>query len=277
MTYIVPPQFQLPPRTPTSPYDCLAYSASMGIRFAKQSQSGPSGRTIRLLSDEPKPDPESPGLNLEQVAAVAIEHFGVYLDVYKGHNALTWAQYEAKREQGRGALIQVSYGPVADSRYDAGRGFRSGHGMYEDFQATDDPLADGRAGGVYNRMARGPIVYDRGVIKRAAGLLVVSDDGSRVGYGNVWCAFTRDKVPTFRVRLPKGQRYLVFTITSGVITGAHFKTTAHGFESASSIPKSYRWPGRDRLLHNLVQVKPDPGDPNLHVGEWVNARFAREV
>ncbi len=282
MPFIVDPQYQLPPNTPTSGVDCLAYSGAMAYRFAKQHNSGPSGRTIRLLSDEPKPDPRSPGLNLHQVADVLVEHFGVFLDVFIGDRALKWSEYEEKRLAGRGAILQVGYRAISETSFDAsGNNGTFGHGMFEDNNATDDPLADGRRAGIYDRDKRGPRMYPREMMKRAAGLLVIGD-GVHAGYGTAWCAFTRDVIPHYRVRIRPFEghakrTYRVFTIRDGVIASSRLEQTA-GFESACSIPRAFRWPTEDHLLHNLVQVQRDPKPAaNRHVGEWVAQHHAREV
>ena len=282
MVFIVDPQYQLPPGTPTSGVDCLAYSGAMAYRYAKRHNSGPSGRTIRLLSDEPRPDAGSPGLNLHQVADVLAEHFGMFLEVYVGDRALTWNEYEAKRTAGRGGVIQVGYGPISDTKFDAsGNHGKFGHGMFEDNNATDDPLADGRRAEIYDRDKRGPIVYPREMMKRAAGLLVIGQ-GVHLGYGHVWCGFTRDVIPKYRVRIRPFEgrdkrTYRIFTIRDGVIVSSRLEQTK-GFESACTIPRAFRWPSKDHLLHNLVKVTPDPRpDANHHVGEWVALHHAHEV
>lgn len=68
---------QLVPWTPTSPYDCTAYSAAWAAD-ADQGRKVISGRSVRLHSSEAKPDPSSPGLNLPQADAA----------VYRGTNGL---------------------------------------------------------------------------------------------------------------------------------------------------------------------------------------------
>ena len=72
--YLVPFASQLAQGGATGPDDCTAWAASRVIGASTCGHIVPSGRTIRLLSDEPKPDENSPGLNLVQVANVAIEH-----------------------------------------------------------------------------------------------------------------------------------------------------------------------------------------------------------
>lgn len=59
---------QLVPWSPTSPYDCGADSAAWAAD-ADQGRKVVDGRTVRLNTNEAKPDPRSPGLNLPQVDA----------------------------------------------------------------------------------------------------------------------------------------------------------------------------------------------------------------
>lgn len=53
------------------PLNCTAYAAAMGIEFATCGNLSVTGRDIRALSDEPEPEPDSPGLNLRQVVDVS--------------------------------------------------------------------------------------------------------------------------------------------------------------------------------------------------------------
>lgn len=189
--YVAPPSFQLASTAgPTGPYDCTAHSAAVVIRASTCGAKAPSGRTIRLQSSEPVPDPRSPGLNLDQVDAVAAK-YGVYLDTRIGYQSVTWAEYERRRKAGQPVILQVLYAAVADSRYDAGRGFRGNHAIAETTHATYDPLADGRAAGVFRWNGT---VYTRSVIQTAAARLDIGG-GAHPRPGTVWAAFGPDVVP----------------------------------------------------------------------------------
>jgi hypothetical protein len=264
-SYVVPFASQLKQGGQTGPVDCTAWAASRAIGHATCGAKLPSGRTIRLQSNEPIPDPTSPGLNLNQVAAVAIEKYGVYLDVHTGARVVTWAEYERRRKAGQGAVIQVSYAPIADSKYDAGRGFRGGHAIFESVHATVDSLADGRAAGVFRYNGT---VYDREVMKRAAGQLRINAS-TTVGYGKVWAAFTRDVVPAYRCRVPAGP-VNVYALSGGKVVSRRVATTA-GFAAPCTPPRSYPWPAKGRTV-TLVAVT-----GGVHAGWYISAKYATEL
>ena len=265
-TYVVPPGFQLRDGGASGPFDCTAWSASRAIGHATCGAKVPSGRTIRLRSSEPIPDPVSPGLNLPQVGAVALETFGVYLDVRIGTRRVTWAEYEKRRLAGQGAIIQTRYAPIADSKYDAGRGFRGNHALFESIHATYDPLADGRYAGCFRWNGT---VYTREVIKRAAGLLDIGN-GQKPGYGYVWAAFTKDVIPSFVARLPAGTDAFRYWVQNGVITDRKPFTTG-GFSARCTPPRSYRWPANGKY-YSLVRLL-----DGSRAGWYVSAKFAKEV
>lgn len=265
-TYEVPFGSQLKQGGSTGPYDCTAWAASRAIGHATCGATVPSGRTVRLMSNEPIPDPNSPGLNLPQVQAVAAD-FGVFLDVHVGYRKVTFAEYERRRKAGQGCIIQVSYGPIADSKYDAGRGFRGGHAIFESLHATVDSLADGRAAGVFRYDGT---VYTRSVMENAAGSLVIGSAGPgpiRVGQGFVWAAFTRDVVPSYRASVPNGS-YWAYQVSNGVVVLRALRTTG-GFSSESTPPKTYRWGARSVTLVRLLS--------GSHAGRYISANYAKEV
>jgi hypothetical protein len=271
-TYVADPGFQITQGGKTGPYDCTAHSASDAIDHATCGKRDPSGRTIRLLSNEPIPSPTSPGLNLTQVATVAREDFGVYLEVRTGSRKVLWAEYERRRLAGQGVIVQLNYGPIADSKYDAGRGFRGGHAMFETLHSTYDPLADGRAPGVFRHDGS---VYDRELIKRAAGALILRSDPvtgkvlERVGYGSVWCAFTRDVVPDYTARVPSGD-FWAYHVDSGVVRYRRTRKTG-GFSGPCTAPRSYLWPSERRTV-TLVRML-----SGAHAGRYISANWSRET
>ena len=265
-TYVVPNASQLLQGGSTGKYDCTAWAARVVIATSTCGAKVPSGRTIRLQTNEPIPDPDSPGLNLSQVATVAREHYGVYMDVRTGLRKVTWDEYERRRKAGQPAEIQVSYAPIAASKYDAGRGFRGGHAMAETTHATYDSLADGRAAGVFKFNGT---LYTRSLIREAAGKLVINQRGDTVGLGFVWAAFGRDVVPSYRCRVPAGP-VLVYALVSGKVTSRRVATTA-GFTASCSPPRSYPWPAKARTV-TLVKVT-----GGVHAGWYISAKYATEL
>jgi hypothetical protein len=260
--HVADPTFQLQSGGSTGAVDCTAHSCSNAIDHATCGKKDPAGRSIRLLSSEPIPNPSSPGLNLPQVRDVAWDDFGVFLDVRIGAQALTWTQYEARRLQGQGAILQVGYAPIADSRYDAGRGFRGNHAIFESIHATYDPLADGRAPGVFRHDGS---VYDRALIRKAAGQLLLGS--TRLGEGKVWAAFTRDVIPDYLARVPAGT-FWAYHVVEGVVQYRRQRTTG-GFSASSTPPRSYRWGTRTVTLVRLTS--------GSRAGTYISATYAKEL
>jgi hypothetical protein len=265
-THVASPSFQIGAGA-TGGVDCTAHSASNAIDHATCGKRTPGGRAIRLHSSEPKPDPSSPGLNLSQVAAVARNVYGVNLDIHTGGRKVTWEEYERRRNAGQGAIIQVNYGPIADSKYDAGRGFRGGHAMFESIHGTYDPLADGRASGVFRHDGS---VYDRGVIKRAAGSLIIGSAAPgpiKVGFGFIWAAFTRDVVPGYFARVPEGQ-FWAYWIVNGKVK-KRIKRSTGGFSAVCSPPDAMPWGGHGSVT--LVKLL-----SGTRAGTYLSANWSRE-
>ncbi len=262
--YVADPSFQLQ-GGPTGPVDCTAHSCSDVIDAATCGKQDPAGRTIRLLSTEPSPDPKSPGLNLVQVAAVAREHYGVYLDVRIGSRAITWTEYEKRRKAGQPTLLQVRYAPIADSDYNAGRGFRGNHCLAETTHATYDPLADGRPGAFrFNGT-----VYTRSVISRAAATLDIGG-GAHPKPGTVWAAFAHDVVPDYAVDFDPGDAFYEYRVsTAGTILSRYAQRTPAGFAATCEPPAYHRWPKGPVAYKRLVKIT-----SGARTGRFIEARFA---
>lgn len=63
---------QLNPNDRYGKYNCTSYSFARQMDYATLGGLvGVTGALVRALSDEPTPDPDSPGLNLDQMEAVA--------------------------------------------------------------------------------------------------------------------------------------------------------------------------------------------------------------
>lgn len=265
--HVVDPSLQLVVGGVTGPYDCTAHAASNVVDGATCGRKDPNGRSIRLASNEPVPNPSSPGLNLWQVQDVMRDVYGVSTVVYVGSNALTWAQYEKKRAGGQPGIIQVTYAPIADSKYDAGRGFRTNHALSENHMSTFDPLADGRASGVWRHNGA---LYERSVMRRAAELLVIGD-GIRAGRDNVWCLFAPDVVPDWSARVPAGD-FWAYHIVDGRVEYRRIRTTG-GFSALCTPPRSYVWDKDRTKTSSLVRLT-----SGSRAGMYISSsKYAREL
>jgi len=253
------------PPTPVAPFEaqlpqkygatiCTAVSASRVAFEATNGRVRTTGAAIRARTNEPKPDPKSPGLNLPQVVAVLENVHKIQMDVFIGSRALPWTEYEAKRKTGRPSIIQVGYGPIAASMFDAGRGFRGGHAMAETESDTKDSLADGRARGVWKYDGR---LYTRAVIQQAAAALDIG--GGRYPAGVVWCAFGADVVPEYRVEVMplRGKTtrpFRSFVIRNGLIVDTKANRTG-GFRARAHL-RCVPWPARRSSVYVLELLKP---------------------
>lgn len=274
-TYEPDPSFQLAAAAgPTGPFDCSAHSTSDLIDYVTMGAKDPGGRAIRLASNEPRPDRLSPGLNLAQVAYVALSRYNVYIDVRTGSRALTRSQYESYRLAGRGMLPQLDYAPIARSPQDAGRGFGerypSGHMMFESHSCTQDPLADGRPGAwKYNGA-----VYNRDLMFRAMARLWT---GSRtVGANEIWCGFSHDVVPdtNYFVHIKPSFKFFRYYVENGVIFDRE-PITNRSFTRPCTVPLSRPYPtskGGTGRYYSLVRIKSGSYD-----GWYVERQFAHEV
>ena len=254
---------------PYGGYDCTAWSTSGAIAHATQGKVLTTGTYIRKHSSEPIPDPQSPGLNLVQTAAVA-KTLGVYMDVRIGSKAVPWAEYERRRLDDQGAIIQVGYGPIADSKYDAGGGFRGNHATFEN-RKTYEPLADGRRSGIWKYDGR---LYERSLMARAAAKLVIGYLNGKPIYpkpGMVWCAFTRDVTPDYRAKVPAGGFWVYTLDAAGRILRHDWETTG-GFSATCTPPEWHAWPGGPVALRSLVKLT-----SGSRKGYVIEAKFATEV
>lgn len=271
MAYVCPgykpaPSFQLQVGGVTGPVDCQAHAATIVLDGSTCGAKRVPGRTIRLRSNEPIPDAHSPGLNLNQIANV-LDDYGLYLDVRIGWRALTWPQYERFRSEGHFMIIDIGYAPIADSKYDAGRGFRDAHALAEG-SATWDSLADGRASNVWRYNGA---LYTRSVVQRAAERLWTGS--SYTGRDRVWCAIGRDVVPEYRAVVhPVSTRYFEYIVnesTKGIVTRTYEHTK--GFSGECTAPRSYYYPSVDKT-YRLVKML-----TGANAGDWISAQYAMEV
>lgn len=272
MTYVV--DFwdqvrQLDNGDPYGKYDCTAWSTAGAIAHATQGKTLTTGTYVRKHSSEPVPDPQSPGLNLMQVAVVA-KTLGVYLDVRIGSRAVTFAEYEKRRLDDEGCIAQVSYGPIADSKYDAGGGFRGAHAIFEN-RHTYEPLADGRRAGIWRFDGR---LYERSLMQRGAEQLVIGSLNGKPLHpkpGTIWAAFTRDVTPDYRATVPKGGFWVYQLDSAGRILRHDWQTTG-GFSATCTPPEWHAWPHGPVALRSLVKLT-----SGSRKGYVIESKFAAEV
>jgi hypothetical protein len=138
MSYIYKPrhQYQLNPSAgPTGGYDCTAYAAAMAVDRASLGGTLVTGRQVRLASDEPIPDPHSPGLNLRQVIRVADGWHVELINRTRG----PWASVMDALREGRGVELQGDYDQIP-AGFSGQAGFKGDHAVYVNHVTGDGDL-----------------------------------------------------------------------------------------------------------------------------------------
>jgi hypothetical protein len=250
---------QIPLGGATGPYDCTAWSAAILVDAHTQGAIQTTGRQIRLHTDEPVPDWDSPGLRLPQVdgAVVDVTNGRVQLDTRVQLNSLRRTEIEWRIKDGRWATIQVQRGVLVARGFL--QGFSGAHALTVHARATD---------GI-------PIIGDPLVPHYvAASWDAIFDAAEALTGGRVYSQFTRDLTPDYHwVCRPTGSavfRAFRRFSSDGRVLGTH---TTRGMDVPCTppryVPGTKRRPGR-----YLVQLV-IPGKPRN--GWFVSAQFAEEI
>lgn len=225
---------------------CTCYAGAMAASYERQVKKVIEGEDVRRRTGD-----VSGGTTLAQVDSAIRSLTGVDLDV---HYRMSWTTFAAEVTRGRGAILQGWYGPIADSRFDAGNGFRDNHAVFvpPDWRVMD-PLADGRYPSVYKYAAE---PYPQSLLKQFAGKLNLDPTGYRaLGFGYVYAALTKDRVSTWHLRFFARRDFFVYALgPDGRITG---RSKHEGFTSDTSarcsVPIFYGWPGHSgRMLVRML-------------------------
>lgn len=175
-----------------------------------------TGAQIRAASNEPVPDPKSPGLNLGQVDAALfkLSHGKIDLD---SHYRYPWDGVHTRVVGGAFAELQIQRSVLIALGFGFGNRFGGGHAITIFFRRgwwMDDPLT-------------GRHQVTEHALKAAAGQLVLGSSGEICGFGKAYVAFSRDVVPTYHVNFAPGNTF-IYTFRDGMIwsrASRPFKTT----------------------------------------------------
>jgi hypothetical protein len=248
---------QIPLGGPTGPFDCNPWCGAILVDAHSAGKVKTTGRKLRLASDEPKPDPHSPGLNLPQVDAAirAITPFD--FDTRLGDTIL---DAETRIRDGRWASIQVVRGVLVDHGYGGPSTFRGTHEITVHCNPGDPTPVIGDPLVPHYMRASWSVIW-----RAAAGI---------TGAGRVNAMFTRDLIPeytaTIRPTPPATQRrFHVFHVTAGRIVRREVNVT-RGFTRPCTPPRFYPWPGH--AGRSLVELT--AGDRK---GLYVRSEWAKEV
>lgn len=115
--------------------NCTASSAAMAIDRATMGGIGVTGKTVRAASNEPIPDPASPGLNLPQIVNVA---FGWHV-ILQNRTGAPWASVIAALKEGRGLVLQGDYDQIPPG-FSGQLNFKGDHAVYVNHVSGDGDL-----------------------------------------------------------------------------------------------------------------------------------------
>ena len=246
---------QLTQGDPNGGVNCTAYA---GAWIVEAAGGKTTGRKVRAATDEPKPDPKSPGLNLPQVDAAIRKLTPFNFDTRLGDPI---ADAQKRITDGQWAVIQVVRGVLVDAGYGGGNPFRGGHAITVHCNAGDPVAVDGD-----------PLVPR--YMRIGWGTLWAAAAGI-AGHGRVNAMFTRDLIPDYTVSIhpttPGVRRqFNLFTVSNGKIIRREPDVT-RGFTHPCSPPRWYVWPG-PRHGRSLVEIT-----EGKRKGKFVRSQFAEET
>ncbi len=147
--------------------NCAAYVGGFAADYSTCGIKQPTGAYVRSLTNEPVPDPLSPGLNIYQVTD-ALAKLGVTVSPFV---RATWAEVIGWWQEGRYVSLCGGYSVIRPTRFSGDPNFYGGHqiGVPGTLKA-EDPLADGRRAGIYKYHGE---VYPVSLLRAFAGAFQV--------------------------------------------------------------------------------------------------------
>jgi len=267
--YVPTFQDQINTTDPLGSASCTCYAGAMAGAYHTCGAKVPTGKRVRELTGD-----RVGGTTLLQVDDALRRGWGIDLDTRIGSSKLTWPQFVAKIDSGRGAILQGSYSVIHGTRFQGDINFTGNHAIYvPPTWKVMDPLCDGRRPGVYKYNGE---VYPKDLIRRFAGTLELSP-GRRLGMGYVWCSLTRDNTLSYYASIrPEGDGrykfYRYYVDASGIITGRKVDSTA-GFGAKCTAPRTYK-AKRGLAFSYKSLVKLTEGS---RAGWYIESRWADEV
>jgi hypothetical protein len=245
---------------PYGGYNCTAWGAAFRVDAHSKGSIKTTGTQVRAHSDERRPDPSSPGLNLGQVDAAVIDitNGRVNLDTRAQERSLPRSEIQWRIVDGRFCGLSVNRGVLVN------RGWASG------FTGAHDITIFVREGFPNNPVMFDPLVKTLRPVSWDAAF----DAAESLTPGHIYAQFTRDATPDYKwVLFPKPPaklREFYRFREDGRIIG---KYTTAGTDVACTPPRYV--PGtRVRPSRWLVTLIAPGHNRN---GWHVNARYAEEL
>ena len=261
----------------TGRFDCTGYCGGICGDADTRGILVYTGRQIRLRSDEPVPDPDSPGMNLLQVDVALYKLSGGAIDL-DTHYRYPIATAQRRIIEGQWAIVQVRNGVLVDRGYGKNK-FRNGHAIVVGYdQIRKVPLIGNPLEAQFEE-ARWEDIW-----AAAAELVVGFDEGHAIvcGKGKTYIAFTRDvyTAPQAPPPAPKvwnalftpGSFWLYAVDSKLNIVGRVSKSFDKKTSAPSSAPRRYPWPAQ-KSSRRLARINNgpllgryvDPDDSGKHV------------
>ena len=147
--YIPGFQKQITPLDKYGGVNCAAYSTAMAVDRHTMGGIVVTGAVVRRATNEPIPDPGSPGLNIPQLVHAV---FGWHVQL-NNRTGAPWSALMAALHEHRGVVLSGDYDQIP-SKYSGQVGFKGDHSVYVNHLSNDgnelwwmDPL--NKAGGFY--------------------------------------------------------------------------------------------------------------------------------
>lgn len=160
--------------------NCAAYAGAEAASYSTCGAVNVTGAQVRASTNEPIPDPASPGLNIIQVTD-ALAKFGVTVTPF---TRMSWADVTALRAQGHAFSLCGQYSVLRTTKFSGDPNFYGGHQVYYPPSGkTQDPLCDGRRAGIYKYHGE---VYPDDLMERFCGAFRVLVAGHETDIGIGW-------------------------------------------------------------------------------------------
>lgn len=243
--------------------NCTAYGAAFRCDFHTKGAIKTTGAAVRSHSNEPIPDPGSPGLNLGQVdnAVIEITNGKVDFDTRAQSRALSRAEIRNRVVDGRAAGLSVMRGVLVNRGWGGGSSFTGAHDITVFTRETEPDV---------------PILFDSLVPRLQRISWDAAFDAAEALTGAIYAQFTRDLTPDYHAVIvptpPANTRpfYRYLLDDMGQIRGSQLVSTG-GIDKDCSVPRYH--PSTTSGISGRYLVMFTEG---AHKGWYVNAKFAKE-